>query len=294
VDWLRAKGLLIAAFTILDAFLFWRVSAALRPLPVVLAPPLTVASAPVDLARAGIDLAPGVRVPSQAPPLSLLPVQLHRQNPEAVASRFFPAGVTLVRSNLPGTPRGTAFSSTAETLDVFRAGILVYQRRATPKPMVPVLDASQARIWANQFVNRFGGLPADGAFDYVTPLGPTGYRVYDVETYQGLPLFAGYWRIDVGPSGIASAERFWLDVVPVRGVARPVRPTVTAAEALVRLASTLQAGPDSPLHVVGVTLGYYSQAYQQDRWWEMVPVWRVRLTGGGVHYINAYTGTLER
>jgi hypothetical protein len=294
MDWRWAKAVLLIAFACLDAFLGWRLSAQSRPPVVATAAPAPVPPPPVDLAGAGVVVAPGVRLPADAPVLPLLRVRLQPPDGRSlVGSLFRGRPVTTTAWPVEGQARVAIYTSGGEELDVLEMGLVRYQRHAVPAPRVARLDAETARRWADQFVERLGGLSPDGAFDYAEEVGPGQFSVHYVQQYRGLDVFRGVVEVLVDRAGVASASRFWLQLFPEEGDAT-ARPVLPAAEALVRLAASLGASPAAPLRVQDVRLGYDSASYQQGRWWDMGPAWRVRLADGGVRYVNAYTGALER
>ncbi len=66
---------------------------------------------------------------------------------------------------------------------------------------------------------------------------------------------------------------------------------ISAAEAVCRVVREI--GPSlQPRRIVQVSLGFYSQEYNAERW-EVPPVWRIMLDRGETYYINALTGNRE-
>jgi hypothetical protein len=239
-----------------------------------------------------LDLPGGARLPAASSAVRLLSVRLQAPDGASLVAALF-RGRPVRESRFPaeGPAQAETYQTASERLDVLRIGVVQYKRLAPPVTPGPVGAAAALRE-ADAFVRRLGGLPVGARFDYAAPVpGSPLYEVRYVEVYRGLPLFPGYIEVDVDADGVAMARRYWLDVSAPR--ASPPRPTIPAAQALLQIAARVHASGTHPMRVVGVDLGYYSQSYVAARQWQLFPVWRVRLAGGGVSYVNAYTGALE-
>lgn len=294
MDFRRAKVILIAAFALLDAFLFWRVAAGAQ-----LAAPGAGGSRPTvsmaTLRHEGIelDLAGHGVLPARSASVPLLSVRLETPDGRSLVGTLF-GGRQVKTSRFPATGQVQAeiYRTAAEELAVLRFGVVSYRRLAPPVAAGKV-DPQRAMSEAVAFLKRLGGLPPGGRFDYAGPVpGSALYQVRYVEYHQGLPLFPGYLAVTVDAHGVYDARRYWLKVVPAARAA-PSRPTIGAAQALLQLAAGEHASAQHPLRIVGLRLGYYSLGNAAARQWQVVPAWRIRLAGGGVYYINAYTGALE-
>lgn len=288
MDFRRAKLILIAAFAILDAFLFWRVSADAR-----LAAPVggTVSARVLALEGVELELPRAGRLPSDSQLVSLLSVRLAQPDAKALVASLY-RGRPVQTSRFPpkGQAQAETFQTARERLAVLRDGVIQYQR-IVPSLTAGPIDPATARRQSDAFIPRLGGFPPGAAFDYAgRVVGSALYEVDYVEVYDGLPLFPGYLDVGVDAHGVVSVRRYWLHVASPAG---PKRATIGAAQAVLQLAADVHASADHRLRVADVRLGYYGLNTTAARQWQLVPVWRVRLAGGGIYYINAYTGVLE-
>lgn len=124
--------------------------------------------------------------------------------------------------------------------------------------------------------------------------GPEGsLAVTFVPHYQGLPVFAGWATVWVGPRG-AEAVRYLLPLV--EGFRGEPKGILAPTEAVLRLAGALAAGGGAaprPRAFTAVALGYYAPQLPAARAWEAVPAWRIATDTGAVYYVNAFTGEVE-
>ncbi len=109
------------------------------------------------------------------------------------------------------------------------------------------------------------------------------------QLYQGFPLYAGYLQVFM--QGMQPAG-FYLYRLNPQGFAEQEREIIPPSTALLRFLEGYARGSREKT-IIDFSLGYYSQEYDAERW-EIPPVWRIRLNNGEVYYINAFTGQLER
>ncbi|MBX6377136.1 MAG: two-component system regulatory protein YycI [Clostridia bacterium] len=298
MHWGRAKAILTIAFLLLDAALAYRLwsaglgaGGALAALPVAGEAGRTgtrdAAALAEMLAARGVRLeAPLPRVPAALP---LLTVRIAPPDGGALAAALFRDTPGVERQEWPGDPGGVTFRAGDEALTVLPQGLVIYERRGVGVAPEPP-SATAARAVADAFVERLGGLPPDGAYDYTAPAARSpGQEVRYVQRYGDVPVFGGYLAVEVAAQGVVAAKRVWLEPMGRRRDGRPVLPPGDAL-----LAWSVQATPPTGAAVVEVRLGYYSQNYLYARQWDMVPAWRIRLNTGEVFYVNAYTGSLEQ
>ncbi len=107
--------------------------------------------------------------------------------------------------------------------------------------------------------------------------------------HDHFPLYAGYLQVFMNGLDLTGFYLYRLEPV---GFAEQAREIVPPSTALLRFLEVY--APDGRQKaIVDFSLGYYSQEYDAERW-EIPPVWRIRLNNGELYYINAFTGHLER
>ncbi len=313
MDWSRAKNVLILAFLSINLLLGYRLWAGPGGANASLysVTRQEVLEVTAQLRDRGVVLVG--RLPREARPAPLLAVENPPPDPDAVAARFFGAGVKGQREEAgwryqgPAPTRSAGSTGSTEstgsrgsagaTLLVSPSGALYYH--AELPAAAGHIDERTAVSIARDFWQARGGLPSGMQLDYHMPVGPARFLVVFTQQTQGAWFFGATAVALVEAGGVREAHASWPNPVRWSGPQRPVLP---ATEALLRAIPLLtrQAADGGKAAtsgaaqgvVLGVDPGYYSQTYDA-REWEAVPVWRLRLGSGEVVYVNAYTGAIE-
>lgn len=228
------------------------------------------------LASAGYDLT--ASLPRQVPSLALLHV---------------------TRQPLAAADWQRQVFGTAETAKTVQDGKTVYLQKNERLEIAPYGQVKFSRLDyrqgtsadSRQSVERFlreRGFWQEGLkFDLSFPGEPGTIYYRFVQTFQKLPLFAGYAEVRVIGGKIGEVTLYRLQALEFSG--REVR-VISAAEALEAFISKGLSLPDK--RIVDISLGYFSQDYNASRW-EIAPAWRIAAAGGQFFYVNAFTGELE-
>ena len=297
MDWLRAKVLFIAAFLLLDLFLAWEVSRLSVPV-------LTLgATAIAPMRPAPVTTRPGVYVLGQLQTSGLSPqgapeLEVSTVGSDTRALALLGPNNTCASAGPLGPLYGSDCRNAAGAVLQQTGGALVYSAPLSALPW-----SGSARAVADSIVRTLD--PESAAFAALTAgEGSGGVTTIEyVETYDGLYLFDGQWSVTVA-SGVVTATRFWLHVIPRRLASQAV---ISAQQAVSSLGAVYGATPNHPLVIQGPLLfGYYYPVVQPPalpsagggapvpRLWQLVPVWRVRLATNGCVYVNAYSGQPEQ
>lgn len=290
MDWPRARAILLLTFLLVNAFLAWRLwgGGAVRPLPESGLAALQVSETRVRLAEQGFRLEADPKPhPPVRPLLRLGPPGEERQG--RVVTRL-----VAVRRE-PGD------------LVWRQDGGAVVWTGGSPWGKPPRSGPRGAREAAEAFL-RAADLASVADLTWSrSQLLPGGYAVEFVPLRGGLPVYAGWVRVSVGPGGVTRAQVFLPEMEEVRGELKGV---LAPTEALLRLAGHLAAAPAvgaaAPAGPLGaghggrngratftdVALGYYAPRPPGARSWDAVAVWRVLTGAGDVYYVNAFTGEL--
>lgn len=287
MDWPKAKTILIAIYLVLDAVLAYPLltDPARRAESVRLVSAEELVRAKEEALSSGVDVA--CPIPERAPAMPMLVLS------KAEIDR---SGFLDMLEGAPGreVEGRLVYEGRNRRLTVYENGVIVYEDLAAiSRPKAGGLPAEfgrdEAVEAACQFWQENTGLPSDSALDTVVPDEARGaYGVSFLQQFQGIPLFGSRRYVLLNREGIQMAVASWFDVI---GFRREAAPIITAAEAL-RAVCRERSDAAVSLVVRGISLGYYSEAYNAQRW-EAAPAWRFSLEDGSNLYVNAYTGTLE-
>lgn len=174
----------------------------------------------------------------------------------------------------------------------FHPGGLV-QIAYTAGPLISVSGAEiaddEAAAKVEEFLKEEDLKPSQAVFSYLKRGSGGNLSVYYHRNNGGQIFFSSYVRVEVSEGRVRVVEIFWLE--PVEWPQERAVEIISAAEAVRRLVREI--GPSlQPRRVIQVSLGYYSQEYNAERW-EVPPVWRIMLDRFEIYYINALTGFRE-
>ncbi len=278
MDLSRAKTILIIAFLALNVFLclrLWQSPQYLRVRGGLTAE--EAEQAKNALQGAGFELqAP---IPRQTPSLSLLHVSRPPADAESWIARFWPDGDAQRVSGGPGSER---FVRGQEQLEINAGGIITLRVQPAGSPVPP----EDGRLLADRFLRERGVLEDSLKFD-MTLTRPNALIYRYLYTYRGFPLFNSYADVVVGPEGLG--EVIIYRVLPLGFSGREIQ-VISPAVAVQTLIE--QAGNFQAKKIVDISLGYYSQDYDAERW-EIAPVWRFAASDGTAFYVNAFSGEAE-
>lgn len=294
MHWPRAKAYLIGAFVILDLFLGYQLWTQRQQSRDSYFPATTryeQRQALAQLARANVAV--DVMIPTKSDPMEWLVVGRPNIQPTDLERRFFPGETPELRRVSAAHGYRTYLLGLHSELSVFEDGRLEFKRYGiVPSPGNALVDATRAKDEAAAFIKQYGGLPAEAVPDRVWFDPQAGiYHVTYYQEYQGKAQYGAKFEVLVSRDGQAyDIQQTWPNPIGFEG---PKKALLPATDALLRLAGSLAREPSQDrMHVTGIGLGYYSQAYDSNRWSEP-PVWRIQLGDGSVYHINAYTGQLE-
>lgn len=298
MEWSRAKNILILTFLALNIFLGYSLWEEFY----VYFPSRVVSQREIEQARDSLDsinLDLKASLPRQTFSMSFLTVSSRGQDQEALMAGLLDPELP-VHLETEEENGVMVYQQSSKTLSFWDNGRITFIQnfpRDTEEPEPSgeredseetMLDEGSAVSLVEEVLEDVRLLPPDARLEEVYPLEEDKYLVTYHQVYKNHSLYGGSLNAWVNPRGIQQLEIYWLAPEGFSGLEIT---TISAAAALTRLADTL-----SPLSerqaVESVNLGYYSQVFDAQRW-DMVPVWRIRLSNSMVYYINAYTGEQE-
>jgi regulatory protein YycI of two-component signal transduction system YycFG len=278
MDLSRAKTILIIAFLALNAFLCLRLWQSPQYLRV--RGGLTAAEAEQVknvLQEAGFELQ--AAVPRQTPRMSLLHVSRPPGDGESWASRFWPDGGVQKVSSPPGELH---YVRGQQRLVIDAGGLLTFHR-AVVGPAVPL---EEGRLLSDRFLREYGILEDSLKFD-LSFTEKEAYVYRYLFTYRGFPLFNSFTDVLIYPEGIGEVRVYRMEPLRFSGKEIQVISAAVAVRTLLEHKNKFQAKK-----IVDISLGYYSQVYNAERW-EIAPVWRFAASDGTAFYVNAFSGEAE-
>lgn len=299
MDWTRARAILLVAFTVVNLVLAYSIWGPDSNLPALAGPSDRVQTEQLRfrLAERGLVLPPGVLIPTTPPPMRFLRVEYRLDlNFWQLRVEPFRRGVTQVE------PQRQAFEGTSgnpePTLDPQSMAIIYEPHAQGPAAMeVNLENRSQIRQTVEDYLTYQLLMPPDAQLSGIFRPEGKGTIVEYVPNYQGFPVYSGYIRAELSPSGVEKVVQFW--VKPLGYKDTPPKAVRPAAEALLRLAGHLERTGERVRTILDVRLGYYSGLSVTMPMadgvgsWDTVPVWRITLDNGMVYYINAFNSELE-
>jgi hypothetical protein len=288
VDWHKARAILIAAFTLVNAFLAYQLWGGSARQAGSLVPSLPAQLQEVRDRLAVGDIQLAATIPTAVPPLTFLRVRRPETDSDALVGGFFGAQDRLVVRTEGNT---VVARHGSEDLKLSPRGTLVYRNQGLSAGAGDGgFDRGAARQKAEEFLRERYPLPADARPDFAIPIGDgSRYKVEYFQQREGLPVFSGRISLIVSAAGVEQMSADWLILEGAGGASKKVIP---ATEALLRLAGHLEAEDEQGVIFESIQLGYYSPAYDAEEW-DVPPVWRVRTATDETYYINAFTGELE-
>lgn len=281
MDLSKAKNILIFAFLFLNLFLSYRLW--FSPPPLQAGHSLSgedLEKVRVLLTAAGYELAGPI--PRHAPRLSLLHVYREPQAAAALAEMFLGAGLPE-----PVTANGlTVFTKNGNSVTVAPSGQVVFRSAVTRKNSLASMEEN--RHLAERFLRECGLWREDLKLDFSLLRDADGGSFFRfVQTYRGFPLFFSTVEVLVAAGQVREVTIYR---VAAQGFSPKEVQVISALEAVQIFVEQPSIMPAKK--IADVSLGYFSEDYDAERW-ETVPVWRIAGVDGTAVYINAFTGEVE-
>lgn len=277
MDLSRAKTILIITFLVLNLYLV--VSLRQNPSAVYHGGVLTAEEAELTrelLAQAGYEAS--AAIPRQTPQLSLL-----------LVSRPVEEGTAWAQKQWGTVPRGSwlaeagvlRYVSGDETLDISPLGLVVLKKSSSS------FTAENHRQQVEQLLRNRGFWQDNLKFDAMFADSHGGVTYRYVQVFHDYPVFNGFVEARIDPDG--ALEIHYHRIEPLEFGDRELQAisAAVAADTLLR-----QPGGFTGKKIIDISLGYYSQVYDAQRW-EIAPAWRFAADDGSVFYVNALTGEAE-
>lgn len=289
MEWSKAKNILIFTFLALNLFLGYSLWEEFY----MHSPSRVVSQREIEEARDSLDsvnLELKASFSRQTFSMSFLTVTNWEQQGEILAAGLFEPDLSFtVKQGEEGAP--TVYRQQTKQLSLWENGKVFFIQELPEEleePEEDALEEGTAVSLAEETLRNAQIFPPDARLEEAYSLEDGGYLVTYHQVYKNHSLYGGYLMVWVTPRGVEKLEIYWLDP---QGFSGQEINTISPAVALTRLADSLSPSPAREA-VESVNLGYYSEAFDAQKW-DMVPVWRIRLSTGRVYYINAYTGEQE-
>ncbi len=174
-------------------------------------------------------------------------------------------------------------------LTVNQKGIIIFTQKLIPaEEEIQELGEGEANLLAEDFLQKHGLFPSDARLEDIYKMEGSRYFLRYNQVYKNQVLYGGYLYVWVNPLGVERFELYWLQP---RGFTGQAINIITSTDALMRL-SEIISSPKERKTVEEISVGYYSEAFDAQKW-DLVPVWRIKISDLGLYFINAYTGELE-
>ncbi len=280
MDWSKAKTILIIAFIITNAFLFYNLEKDGPPsdnLSSLAAERIEDVEEILD--KRGISLPSGI--PREMPEIASLEVAYYQMDKFVEAEAFL------------GNDFNTeddVFSKGSEVMRVLEGKMLIYENTEAIKGLEPSLD--DAVDIAETFMKEKELLLSDAILKSAISENGLVKLIY-VQTAEDLPLENGRMEILISSLGVARFERIWMEVIAVGDAARKVIP---ATKALLMAIETLEERRISEIEEMDLIYLFDTKKTSLSKWQDIksgtaLPVWRIDLPeDDGSIYVDAYEG----
>lgn len=288
MEWSKAKNILILTFLALNLFLgysLWEEFYMNFPSRVVSQREIEEARDRLD----SVNLELKASFSRQTFSMSFLTVSNRIQEAGVLKAGLFDPDLPIaVEQGEEDNP--LVFSQSAKRLSLWENGKISVTHEFPDEweaPEEPMEEGTAVSL-AEETLRAAQLFPPDARLEDAYSLEDGRYLVTYHQVYKNHSLYGGYLMIWIAPRGMEQLEIYWLEP---QGFSGQEINTISAAAALARLADSLSPSPKRE-SVDSVSIGYYSEAIDAQKW-DVVPVWRIRLSNGRAYYINAYTGEQE-
>jgi regulatory protein YycI of two-component signal transduction system YycFG len=280
MDWSKAKTILIIAFIITNALLFYNLEKDGPPsdnLSSLVAERIEDVEEILD--ERGISLPSGI--PPEMPEIASLEVAYYQMDKFLEAEAFL------------GNDFNTeddVFSKGSEVMRVLEGKMLIYENTEAIKGLEPSLD--DAVDIAETFMKEKELLLSDAILKSAISENGLVELIY-VQTAEDLPLENGRMELLISNLGVVRFERIWMEVIAVGDVAMKVIP---ATKALLMAIETLEERRISEIEEMDLIYLFDTKKTSLSKWQDIksgtaLPVWRIDLPeDGGSIYVDAYEG----
>lgn len=278
MDLSKAKTILILAFLALNLFLGYRLWLS----PQLLQTGRALSGDEAEKARellveAGFE--PAVAIPRQIPHLALLHVSREQLSSSAWGELFLGENAAVETSE----NGSTVFSKNGYSVTVAPNGQVVFRGIVT----APAAGTEDNRQVAERYLRELGLWHDDLKFDGALWRELHGTRYRYVQMYQGFPLFFSALEVVVAEGRFTEIKSYRVSPQGFSQKDIQAISALDAVEVFVELRPRIQEK-----RIVDISLGYFSEEYDAERW-EIPPVWRFVASDGATVYINAFTGEVE-
>jgi regulatory protein YycI of two-component signal transduction system YycFG len=280
MDWSKAKTILIIAFIITNAFLFYNLEKdGLSSDNLSSQAAERIKDVEKILDKRGISLPTGI--PPERPEVASIEVAYSQMDKYAEAEAFWGNGFNT---------GGDSFSKGSEVLRVLEGKMLIYENTEVIQGIEPSLD--DAVDSAEAFLKEKGFLISDAILESAISENGLVEIIY-VQIAEDLPLENGRMELLVSNLGVVRFERIWMEVIAVGDSTRKVIP---ATKALLMAIETLEERRISKIEEIALTYLFDTKKTSLSKWQDIksgtaLPVWRIDLPEeGGSIYVDAYEG----
>ncbi len=290
MEWSKAKNILIMIFLALNLFLGYSLWEDIyMNLPSRVVSQREIEEATTSLESVNLELEASLS--RQISSMSFLTVSSLKQQGENLAAVLFdPDQPYIFEQGEEGALQ--VYRQEKNQIYLWENGKIIFTRgdpmEGIDEAQEEVLEEGAAVSLAEEYLKNVQLLPVDARLEEVYSLEDSSYLIRYNQVYKNHSLYGGYLVVRITPRGVEQIELYWLDP---QGFSGQEINNISAAAALARLADSLEPFPERTA-VEAVNIGYYSEAFDAQKW-DMVPVWRIRLSNGSTYYINAYNGELE-
>jgi len=279
MDWTKAKTILIIAFIITNAFLFYnleRGNGFSENIPAV--SDNRADDVEEILESRGIFL--DGKIPMDAPQVASLEVGYASVDAEAAAKIFLGEY----------TFSDDVYVNGNEKLMVMDGKRLIYENGDIQKGAEP--GDESAKDLAEEFLAEKGYDQDDAILQSIERENGFIEMTY-VQSNDGMPLENGSMKIRLSGSGVAGFDRIWMEVLSEGETARKVIP---AARALLMAMESLEESGGNEIGKIVLTYLFDTKKTSLSKWQDIksgtaLPVWRIDLSNeGGSIYVDAYEG----
>lgn len=286
MEWSKAKNILILTFFTLNIFLgysLWKETKLLLPSRVVTYQELEEAQEHLEAFNLELKASP----PRQIFYMPLLTVESNPIDENYLLNNFFDQEEDLAPVESHGV-NPMVYRQDNKELRLWNKGKFEFTQELESSSWEEELGEGEVLLQAQEFLESRGLFPPDARVEDIIQLENDRYMIIFNQVYINQALYGGCIRVYVAPGGVEKIVKYWLDPQEFSG--EDIN-TISAASALIRLSERL--GPFSEKKEINsVKIGYYTEALDAQKW-DLVPVWRIKIAGQGIYFINAYTGELE-
>ncbi|WP_350343637.1 two-component system regulatory protein YycI [Proteinivorax tanatarense] len=281
MDWSKTKSIFIIVFLILNIFLLSQIA--------IHSPGsgFSITNEEIEkvkefLSNLGVEV--DTEIPENVEYKNFLDVRGESVNQSDIQQQFFSEEDDVQISNY--SEQYIEFLSETGRVIKKENGRIVYEALGF-RPTAGASFTEREAIKASEEFHKQGlNLPEDARLTSVKEINRNRYRIEYHQVFRRQRVDTSYITMIVGPSGVESYEKYWVEPIDYSGGEYLVIPSTGA---LIRLMDYIDV---SEAVVNDITLSYYSAPISAGQW-QVAPVWAIKLENIGTVFLNAYTGELE-